>query len=165
MQNLHLGIYVHQIFPIQITVTSCSSSSAWNLQLSTRKVSHLSRDISRKSIITTRYGEIKSYGSPTRNLKKTSTVGNINQKCNYLWTSHLPQIYKSSRGLDNPHAFENNEALAIRLEVLVCSNSLNLKFTLKTNVPVVNHWFKEKLGSDCCKPWCGVLFIYTVIHV
>lgn len=44
-------------------MTCRTSSSAWNLQLSTRKVSHLSRDISRKSIIATRYDEIKMYGS------------------------------------------------------------------------------------------------------
>lgn len=44
-------------------MTCRTSSSAWNLQLSTRKVSHLSRDTSRKSIIATRYDEIKMYGS------------------------------------------------------------------------------------------------------
>lgn len=43
--------------------------------------------------------------------------------------------------------------------------SFNLKFALKTNVPVVNHWFKEKQGSDCCKPWCGVLKITRMVKL
>lgn len=61
-------------------MTCRTSSSAWNLQLSTRKVSHLSRDISRKSIIATRYDEIKMYGS-LKMPKKMKVYGTL------LWTS------------------------------------------------------------------------------